>query len=91
MGFDIQHDRNAHRFEVDVEGTLCVLEYRLDGDRMAITHTGVPAAAGGRGVAGELVRAALDGARALGWKVVPLCSYAETWMKRHPEYADLLD
>ena len=90
MGFDIHHDRNAHRFEVDVEGTRCVLEYQLDGDRMVITHTGVPPAAGGRGVAGELVRAALDGARALGWKVVPLCSYAETWMKRHPEYADLL-
>lgn len=89
MQLDIQHNRGARRFEVDVDGAHCVLDYTLAEGGMAITHTEVPPAAGGRGVAGELVRTALDFARAKGWKVAPLCSYAEAWMTRHPEYADL--
>lgn len=90
MAFDIRHNRGAQRFEVEVEGVQCVLDYTLAKGGMAITHTVVPPAAGGRGVAGELVRTALEFARAKGWKVVPLCSYAEAWIKRHPDYADLL-
>lgn len=90
MALDIQHNRGAQRFEVEVEGVQCVLDYTLAEGGMAITHTVVPPAAGGRGVAGELVRTALEFARAKGWKVVPLCSYAEAWIKRHPDYADLL-
>ena len=86
---DISHNRGARRFEVEVEGAPCVLDYTLAEGGMAITHTVVPPAAGGRGVAGELVRTALDYARMQGWKVAPLCSYADAWMTRHPDYADL--
>jgi len=89
MSLDIRHDRGTHRFEVTVEGVPCVLDYMLAEGGMAITHTIVPAEAAGRGVAGELVRTALDYARSRGWKVAPLCSYADAWMQRHPDYADL--
>lgn len=89
MAYDIRHDSAAHRFETTVDGSRCELDYTLRGNVMTLTHTGVPAAVGGRGVASELVRTALDLARAEGWKVVPACSYAATWMERHPDYADL--
>ena len=68
----------------------CVLDYGLASAVMTITHTEVPAEVGGRGIASALVRAALDAARAEGWKVVPACSYAAVWMQKHPEYRDLL-
>ena len=89
MHLDIRHDRAAHRFEVQVEGAHCVLDYALADDVMTITHTEVPPAVGGRGVAGELVRTALEFARAEGWRVRPACSYAAAWMERHPDYAEL--
>lgn len=89
MHLDISHDPVAHRFEAQVEGARCVLDYALAGGVMTITHTEVPPAVGGRGVAGELVRAALEFVRAKGWKVVPACSYAAAWMDRHPAYAEL--
>ena len=89
MQLDISHDPVAHRFAVQVEGARCVLDYALAGGVMTITHTEVPSAVGGRGVAGELVRTALDAARAEGWKVRPACSYAAAWMERHPDYAEL--
>lgn len=89
MGLEIRHLAAAHRFEIMVDGHVCELDYSLQGQVMTITHTGVPEQVGGRGIAGELVRAALEAARREGWKVVPACSYAQVWMERHPAYGDL--
>lgn len=89
MSFAIQHDRGARRFETRVDGAVCELDYSLTGAVMTITHTGVPPAVGGRGIAAALVAAAFATARAEGWKVMPACSYAAAWIRRHPEYEDL--
>lgn len=89
MSSSIRHDPIARRFSTRVDGVDCLLEYHLAGSVMTITHTEVPAAVGGRGIAGTLVQSALEAARANGWRVVPACSYAAAWMKRHPAYADL--
>jgi uncharacterized protein len=86
----VHHDEAAQRFVVDLDGHQGVLEYTLAQGVMRLVHTGVPAAIGGRGVAANLVRNALDFARARGYKVRPDCSYAEAWMQRHPEQQDLL-
>ena len=89
MSIQIQHDPAARRFTATVEGHEAELTYELQSGCMAITHTGVPAAIAGKGVAGALVRAALEHARAEGLKVVLVCSYAATYVQRHPQYADL--
>lgn len=69
---------------------MCVLDYHLNGQTMTITHTGVPEAVGGRGLASALTRVALDYARKEGWSIVPMCSYAAVYIKRHPQYQDLV-
>jgi predicted GNAT family acetyltransferase len=89
MNLEIRHLNQAHRFEATVDGHVCELDYSLHGAVMTITHTGVPEQVGGRGIAGELVRTALETARREGWRVVPACSYAKLWMERHPAYSDL--
>ena len=86
---EITHDSAARRFQTEADGTRAYVEYELDGDTMTITHTIVPQAIGGRGIAGELVQAALDHARGQGWKVAPQCSYADHWLRKHADYADL--
>lgn len=86
---DIQHIPGKG-FHLDVEGHRSVLEYSLDGARLVIHHTGVPAALRGRGIAGRLVQAAFDHAREAGLQVEPRCSYAAEWIGRHPAYADLV-
>jgi len=87
---DIVHDTDARQIRVEVEGHPGVVDYILRDGVMTITHTGVPPPIEGRGIAAELTRAALDTARREGWKVVPACSYAAAFMRRHPEFADLL-
>lgn len=62
---------------------------RGDGD-MIITHTGVPSAYEGQGIAGLLVDAAVADARARGHRITPLCSYVAAQFRRHPEWHDLL-
>jgi predicted GNAT family acetyltransferase len=81
----IQHDSGRQRFTAEVEGQEAVLDYTLAGNRMTIVHTGVPAAMRGRGIAAALMQAALDAARIPGWTVIPVCSYAVAYMRRHPD------
>ena len=86
----ISHNAAASRFECTVDGQLSVADYQLHDGVMLMTHTGVPAALQGRGIAAALVATALAHARSQGWRVKPLCSYVATWMRRHPESLDLL-
>jgi predicted GNAT family acetyltransferase len=85
----VRHDAARHCFRTSVDGHECELDYDLAGEVMTITHTGVPPEVGGRGIAGEMTRFALETARTNGWKVVPACSYAIGFMRRHPEFEDL--
>jgi uncharacterized protein len=89
--YAIEHDTAARRFTAEVDGERAVLDYTISGDVMTITHTGVPQAIAGRGIAAALVREALSAARDHGWKVVPACSYAAAYMAKHPQDAGAED
>jgi predicted GNAT family acetyltransferase len=56
---------------------------------ITLTHTEVPAALRGQGIASRLMHAVLETARAQGLKVVPRCSFVAAFMSRHPEFNDL--
>ncbi|HEX4151344.1 MAG TPA: GNAT family N-acetyltransferase [Steroidobacteraceae bacterium] len=83
----VHHDPASRRFMADVDGERAVLDYTLSDNVMTITHTGVPRAIEGRGIAGELMREALASARSSGWRVVPACSYAAAYIEKHPDEA----
>jgi hypothetical protein len=90
MSYPIKHDAEAGQFTATIDGQLSLLQYRLKGRVMKIVHTEVPPALAGHGIAGDLMRAALEMARSKGWRVVPACSYALAFFERHPDYSDLL-
>ena len=87
---DIRHDPDGQRFLTSVDGYEAEVSYELEDGVLLITHTGVPGAIGGRGIAGELNRAAFEHARREGLRVRPLCAYAAAWVKRHDEYGGLV-
>ena len=90
MTVAVTHNEARQRFESTVDGQLCVADYELRGNVVWMTHTGVPSAVGGRGVAAELVRVALEWAARNDYKVEPACSYVQVYMRRHPETQKLL-
>jgi uncharacterized protein len=81
----VSHDPGARRFTTEVDGSRAQLDYTLAGRNMTITHTLVPPEIGGRGIAAELMSAALTAARGAGWSVNPACSYAAAYMAKHPQ------
>ena len=87
---EIHHNVAQHRFEAAVGGELAGCVYEDAGDRWVLTHTFVPPAARGLGLAEKLVRAALAEARARRRKIVPACSYVAAFVARHREFADLV-
>lgn len=86
----VRDNREASQYEAELEGALGLAAYRLRGDTIVFTHTEVPEALEGRGIAAQIVRFALDDARARGLKVVPRCPYVAGFIARHPEYQDLV-
>lgn len=87
MDYKVTHSPERRRFETKVDGHTGYVEYVLAGGRIDIVHTIVPHAIEGRGVASALVKAAFDYAGGNGLKIIPTCSYALAWSRRHPEYA----
>jgi predicted GNAT family acetyltransferase len=78
------------RFELDVEGAVAFANYRRGPGRVIITHTEAPRALRGRGIASELVQGALELIRADGNKVVAGCGFVVDYLRRHPEFSDLV-
>jgi predicted GNAT family acetyltransferase len=87
----VRHNEAEHRFEIWIDGLLALLSYRQEGDRLTIEHTFVPEKLRGHGVAASLASAALGEARTRRWTVIPRCSYVAAYIKRQPQFADLLD
>mgnify|MGYP000689262369 CR=1 FL=1 len=90
MTLSVSHNQAGQCFEAMVDGHRCVVDYLLRDDVMTVTHTGVPDAVGGRGIAAELTKFVLEAATISGWKVIPACSYTAAYVRRHPEYSNLL-
>jgi hypothetical protein len=87
---DILHNPDELRFESNINGSLAVLLYQRDGQRIALTHTQVPPQARNQGIGSALAKAALDYAAAEQLQVLPLCSFIADYINRNPQYRRLL-
>ena len=80
-----------HRFEAHVGERLAAFAvYRLEPGRVVFTHTDTLPGFEGRGIASRLAGAALDEVSARGLRVTPVCPFIAGYIRKHPEYADLL-
>jgi predicted GNAT family acetyltransferase len=85
------HNPGKNRFETTVDGFPSRLDYLQDGKNFVITHVGVHPELRGQGLAGHIVEASLAYARKNELRVIPMCSYAAAYMRRHPEHMELTD
>ncbi|NLY33401.1 MAG: N-acetyltransferase [Alcaligenaceae bacterium] len=90
MSLSIQHLPELSRFQTVIDGHTCQIDYQLDNNVMHVLHTWVPKEVGGRGIAAEITRFALETATTNNWKVHPVCSYTVSYLKRHPEYTNVI-
>jgi len=79
------------RFELRLDGELVgFAEYRPAGDSVIIAHTEIDAGHEGEGLGGVLVREALERIQASGKTVIPICPFTAAYIKRHPEFVELV-
>lgn len=87
---EVKDNAVAHKYEAHVGEHTAFIEYEREGDRITLISTEVPHELEGRGLAGKMAKVALDDARAHHLAVIPICSYIQTYIRRHQEYADLV-
>jgi len=79
------------RFELTENGFTSFASYRKHDTVVTIPHVETPAEARGTGAAGRLMAEVALHARINKLKIVPVCSYAVAWFRRHPDYNDVLE
>jgi predicted GNAT family acetyltransferase len=91
MSSEVRRNEGEQRYEIYRDGRLAGVAdfYEHDG-AVVFPHTFIDADLRGRGLAAELVRYALDDARATGKRVVARCWYVAQFIDDHGEYAELL-
>ena len=88
---EVRDNPERSRYEITVDGKVAgVAEYDTAGTTLTFTHTEVDRSTRERGLGADLVRAALDDVRASGRTVIAQCPFVTSFIKEHPEYADLL-
>lgn len=90
MAVEVTDAADRHRYEARDGQLLGFADYQKTPQLIVFTHTIVEPAHEGRGVGSTLVRAALDHVRDQGLAVLPLCPFVKSWIRRHPDYADLV-
>ena len=83
-------DESRYELLVDGEEVAGFVEYRDKGDDVELTHTEIDPSHEGEGLGSQLARAVLDGLRNEERAVIPSCPFINSYLKRHPEYAELV-
>lgn len=91
MEHEIKHDQEENRFYIEIEDEEAELTYSYtEENAMDFDHTFVPECARGQGLAHKLVRCGLDYAREKNCKAIASCPAVEVFVKRNPEYNDIM-
>ncbi len=86
----ITNNEAIHNFEFVVDGHRSFIDYKTKGDKIYLVHTEVPAELERCGIAGVMVEKAFKYIEEKDLKLVPLCSYVQSYLKRHPEWDRIL-
>jgi hypothetical protein len=90
MSNEVRYNHALGRYELDVDGHVAVAYAKRADGVVTFTHTEVPKALEGRGIGSRLAKGALALVRAEGHKVIAQCPFIAGYLKKHPEFADLV-
>jgi len=92
MAHHLAHEPDARRYALRIDDQLvCVVDYAINGNIIALTRTYTLPPRRGHGYAAELVEFAVNDIEATtDYRIVSSCWYVSDWFQAHPERAALL-
>jgi len=87
---EVIENEERGRFEAHVGDRKALMYRYYDDGSIVFTHTLVPDELSGQGLAGHMAKTVLDRARDQGLSVVPICPFVAAYIKRHPQYQNLV-
>ncbi|MBX7171964.1 MAG: N-acetyltransferase [Pyrinomonadaceae bacterium] len=87
----VENNESKHRFEINLEDGIAFIQYTKQGeDVYNLYHTEVPPQFGGKGVGSALAKGTLEYIKAEGSQIIPTCPFVAAYLKKHPEYQELV-
>ena len=83
---ELKNNEAIHNFELFVNGQRAFIDYKIKDNKIYLVHTEVPAALQGMGAAEAMVEKAFRYIEQHQLKMVPVCSYIQSFLKHHPEW-----
>ncbi len=83
-------NETKNSFEIEVEGSLAFIDYKILNNQVALVHTEVSKALEGRGIAAALVEKTLNYLKEKNKSILPFCPYVFSYIKKHPEWKPIV-
>lgn len=80
--------REEKRFVINIDGKEVYVEFDMRTNKMDLDHTYTHPDLRGKGLAAQVVRAALEYAKENNLKVIPTCSYVRSFISKNEEYKE---
>ena len=90
MGTLITDNTQQNRFELAEQSHIAYADYKIDAGVLSVKYVYAPDELRGTGAAGRLMAGITDIARERGLKIMPICGYAASWLRKHKEHHDLM-
>ncbi|MCC9166254.1 GNAT family N-acetyltransferase [Pontibacter harenae] len=91
METTVTHDKEYQQFTVALGEDDAELAYSTPAENtLDFTHTYVPVAARGKGLANKLIEAGMQYAKSNNLKVIATCPVVAKYVEQHDEYKSLL-
>ena len=89
--FRVADNPERKRYEVYVGTELAgFTDYHVQPGLVTLLHTEIEPAFEGQGVGSRFVAGVLDDVRSRGVRVLPICPFVRAFLRKNPEYDDLV-
>jgi predicted GNAT family acetyltransferase len=82
-------NKPEHQFELYTENQKSIVQYEIKGNRFILLHTEVPESLQGKGLAKILVEKTLQTIDSYGMKIIPVCPYIVSYLKKNSTWNHL--
>jgi len=87
---DIKHDKENSRFILDINAEIAKVDYKINTNKMYLTHAEVPYNLRGQGIGKVLVEKTFEKLTSEGYQAVAVCSYVKAVADRSEKWNKII-